>query len=284
MGLTFTGKNVLVTGSSMGIGQGLSKRFAEDGANLALADHPGEKDRLEKWAEELRRTYRITVWTFVADLTDPDGPERLHREVSDTVGEIHTLVNNAGICWFGNFSDMPLERLEKIVLLNCMAYAKMSRLFLPSMIERNDGGILNVSSVSAFQPVPTLALYAGTKAFTQYLTEAIRNEIPKKSRVTVSTLNPPFTRTHLIEDAGVPLDFIPIKMSFMTIDEVTREGFRAFKQGKGRFVPGLHNRIFYFGLTKFMPHGILTRASRLLTHRLSDLLPRSIAVLLDGSK
>lgn len=284
MGLQFTGKNVLVTGASMGIGQGLSKRFAEAGAHLALADHPGEKDRLEKWAEELRRTYRIKAWTFTGDLTDPDGPERLHREATDAVGEIHTLVNNAGICWFGSFSDMPLERLEKILLLNCMAYAKLSRLFLPSMIERNEGGILNVSSVSAFQPVPTLAIYAATKAFTQFLTEAVRSELPKTSRVTVSTLNPPFTRTHLIEDAGVPLDFIPVKMSFMSIDEVTREGFRAFKEGKDRFVPGLHNRIFYFGLTKFMPHGVLTWASRLLTRRLSDFLPRSIAVLLDGSK
>jgi uncharacterized protein len=284
MGLKFSGKNVLVTGSSMGIGQGLSKCFAEDGANLALADHPGEKERLEKWAEELRRTYGIQARTFLVDLTDADGPERLHREVTDALGEIHTLVNNAGLCWFGNFPDMPLERLEKIVLLNCMAYAKLSLLFLPSMIGRNDGGILNVSSVSAFQPVPTLALYAGTKAFTQYLTEAIRSELPEKSRVTVSTLNPPFTRTHLIEDAGVPLDFIPIKISFMSVDEVTAQGFKAFKKGKDRFVPGLHNRIFYFGLTKFMPHGILTRLSRLLTRRLSDFLPRSIAVLLDGSK
>jgi hypothetical protein len=258
MGLNFTGKNVLVTGSSMGIGRGLSKCFAESGANLALADHPGEQERLEKWAEELKRTYGIRTWTFLADLTDPDGPERLHREVTETTGEIHTLVNNAGICWFGNFSDMPLERLEKIVLLNCLAYAKLSRLFLPSMIERDDGGILNVSSVSAFQPVPTLAIYAGTKAFTQYLSEAVRSELPKKSRVTVSTLNPPFTRTHLIQDAGVPLDFIPVKMSFMSVDDVTREGFRAFRQGKCRFVPGLHNRIFYCGLTKLMPHGALT--------------------------
>jgi len=128
--------------------------------------------------------------------------------------KIHVLVNNAGICWFGKFSEMPLEKLNTMILLNGMAYAKMSRLFLPAMIERGEGGILNISSVSAFQPVPTLGLYAATKALTQSLTEAIRAELPKGSKVVVSTLNPPFTRTHLIEDAGVPIDYIPVKPPF----------------------------------------------------------------------
>lgn len=229
MRLQITGKSVLVTGSSMGIGKGLSECFARDGANLALADHPKEKDRLDTWARELERSYGIKTWTFSMDLTAPQGPEMLHAQVIETVGQIHILVNNAGLCWFGKFSDMPLDRLESMLLLNCAAYAKMSRLFLPSMIERDEGGILNISSVSAFQPVPTLGLYAATKAFTQSLTEAIRGELPKGSRVMVSTLNPPFTRTHLVEDAGIPLDYIPIKISFMSVADVTRQGVKAFK-------------------------------------------------------
>jgi uncharacterized protein len=276
MRLNFSGKNVLVTGSSMGIGKGLTQRFAEYGANIILADHPCQKDLLEKWAEELERTYGIKTWTFYADLTISDGPEMLHRQVSDAVDDVHTLVNNAGVCWFGNFFHMPLEKLNSMILLNSVAYAKMSRLFLPDMIERNDGGILNISSVSAFQPVPTLGLYAATKAFTQSLTEAIRAELPKGSRVVVSTLNPPFTRTHLIKDAGVPSDYIPMMMSFMSVDEVTTAGVNAFRKGKERFVPGLHNQIFYLGISKFMPHSLLVWFSRILTRRLSLFIPSTI--------
>lgn len=278
----FKGKVVLITGASMGIGKGLSLNFAQDGADLVLADHPSQKDRLEEWARELGQTYGIRTWTAYADLTAPDGPETLNKQVVETVGDVHTLVNNAGICWFGKFADMPPDKLNSMILLNCAAYAKMSRLFLPAMIRRDEGGILNISSVSAFQPVPVMALYAGTKAFTQSLTEAIRAELPKGSKVVVSTLNPPFTRTRLIEDAGVPLDFIPVKLSFMTVEEVTSQGFKAFKQGKGRYVPGIHNRLFYLGLAKFTPHTILSWLSRVLTHRLSDFVPVRVRELFNG--
>jgi len=284
MRLHVAGKNVLVTGSAMGIGKGLSECFARQGANLVLADLEAQRGRLDAWAQELERTYGVRTWTFSVDLTEPDGPERLHAQVSETVPGVHVRVNNAGICWFGTFQDMPLERLYTMILLNCTAYAKMSRLFLPAMVELGEGGILNVSSVSAFQPVPRLGLYAATKAFTQSLTEAIQAELPKGSRVVVSTLNPPFTKTHLIEDAGVPLDYIPVRMSFMDVDEVTSSGVRAFMQGKGRYVPGIQNKFVFLVFSKFMPHSLLSRASRVLTMRLSDILPPRLAMILAGKK
>jgi uncharacterized protein len=272
----FRGKNVLVTGSAMGIGKGISECFAREGANLVLVDLPGQKESLMEWASELERSYRIRTWTFFVDLTNAHGPVQLHEQVMQEGPDVHVLVNNAGVCWFGRFADMPMERLNTMILLNCLAYAKMSRLFLPTMIERDEGGILNISSVSAFQPVPTLGLYAATKAFTQSLTEAMRAELPTGSRVTVSTLNPPFTRTHLIEDAGVPSDYIPMKMSFMSIEEVTSAGVKAFRQGRDRFIPGIYNRIFYLYIVKFMPHSLLVFFSRILTHRLSDFIPRPL--------
>jgi short-subunit dehydrogenase len=245
--------------------------FAKDGANLALADHPREEERLVEWAQELGKIHNIKTWTYCVDLTDPDGPERLHKEVCRTTGGINTLVNNAGICWYGQLKDMPADRLQNMILLNCLAYAKLSRLFLPSMVEANEGGILNISSVAAFQPVPTLGLYAATKAFTQSMTEAIRTELPKGSKVTVSTLNPPFTKTHLVQDAGVPDDYIATKISFMTVEEVTRQGHRAFRRRKVRYIPGLHNRLFYLGIARYLPHSILTNLVWLLTRRFTDL-------------
>ncbi|HQI71678.1 MAG TPA: SDR family NAD(P)-dependent oxidoreductase [Smithella sp.] len=284
MKLSLKGKNVLVTGAAMGIGRGLSECFAKEGANLILVDLPGQKELLERWAVELQKNFRIITWTFYRDLTESDGPERLYEQVVRAVPEVHVLVNNAGICWFGRFSEMPLEKLNAMILLNCLAYAKMSRLFLPAMIGRNEGGILNISSVSAFQPVPTLGLYASTKALTQSLTEAIRAELPGKSKVVVSTLNPPFTRTHLIEDAGIPLDYIPVKMSFMSVEDVVSSGVKAFMRGKERYVPGFFNRIFYLGLSKFTPHTLLNRFSRLLTRRLSDFIPVPVMAFFNGLK
>ena len=280
----FKGKNVLVTGAAMGIGKGLSECFAKEGANIILVDLPIQKELLEDWASELQKTFHIKTWTFYIDLTESDGPEQLYKQIVQIVPEVHVLVNNAGICWFGKFSEMPMEKLNAMILLNCLAYAKMSRLFLPAMIKRNEGGILNVSSVSAFQPVPTLGLYAATKALTQSLTEAIGAELSKESRVVVSTLNPPFTRTHLIEDAGVPLDYIPVKMSFMSVDEVASTGVKAFMRGKGRYVPGIHNRIFYLGLSKFTPHSLLNVFSRLFTRRISDFIPVSVMAFFNGLK
>jgi short-subunit dehydrogenase len=284
MKLQVNGKNVLVTGAAMGIGKGLSECFAREGANIILVDLPAQKELLEMWSAELQSNFRIRTWTFYRDLTESDGPEQLYKQIVQIVPEVHVLVNNAGICWFGRFSEMPMEKLNTMIRLNCLAYAKMSRLFLPAMIKRNEGGILNVSSVSAFQPVPTIGLYAATKALTQSLTEVIRAELSKESRVIVSTLNPPFTKTHLIEDAGVPLDYIPVKMSFMSVAEVTSSGIKAFMRGKERYVPGLFNQIFYLGLVKFTPHSLLNVFSRLLTHRLSDFIPVPVMAFFNGLK
>lgn len=284
MALILKGKNVLVTGSAMGIGRGLSECFARQGANIVLVDLPAQKKNLESWAAELQNTFQIKTWTFYTDLTGSDGPERLHENIMQQVSEVHVLVNNAGVCWFGRYSEMPLERLSGMILLNCLAYAKMTRLFLPAMIKRNNGGVLNISSVSAFQPVPTLGLYAATKAFTQSLTEAVRAELPAGSKVTVSTLNPPFTRTHLIDDAGVPSDYIPVKMSFMGVEEVVSSGVKAFIRGKERYVPGLHNRILYLCLSRLIPHRLSNKLSRLLTRRLSDFVPAMFASFFSRQK
>jgi len=271
--LRLENRNVLVTGAAMGIGRGLAECFARRGANMILVDLPAQQKSLADRAAELQKRYTVKTWTFHMDLTEPQGPEKLHDQVMREAGEVYALVNNAGVCWFGRYSDMPLERLSGMILLNCLAYAKMTRLFLPAMIRRNEGGILNISSVSAFQPVPTLGLYAATKAFTQSLTEAVRAELPAGSQVIVSTLNPPFTRTHLIDDAGVPSDYIPIKMSFMDVDEVTSSGVEAFLKGCERYVPGLLNRIIYLGLSGIIPHSLQNKLSQLLTRRLSDFIP-----------
>lgn len=272
MKLNFTGKAVLVTGASQGIGRGLSTCFARDRANLFLTDLPSQRDQLERHASELASEHCIRTWTFCIDLTAQQGPEALFKEVSSAAGELDVLVNNAGICTYGRFDELPVDRMEKIVLLNCLGYAKLMRLFLPAMIARNSGAILNVSSVSAFQPLPSLTLYAATKAFTQSLTEGVSGDLPWRSKVRVATLNPPFTRTSLISDAGVPDDFIPLSISFKNIDEVVELGYQAFRQGRLFYVPGWQNKVLHLFVIKLMPRKAVNLIGRLTMKRWSDYL------------
>lgn len=273
MAFDFKGKTVLITGASMGFGKGLSECLAREGAHLALADLPIREEALQAWAADLSSRFCVQTWALTADLTEPHGPENLYREATGQAGEIDVLVNNAGICWYGDFTDMPLERMERMILLNILAYAKLSRLCLPSMTARNEGAILNVSSISAFQPVPKLSVYGATKAFTQSMSEAVRTELPLRSRVIVTTLNPPFTKTALIEDAGVPLDFIPLLTSFMDVEEVARSGVEAVKKGKARHVPGLYNKAMYLFVVRYLPRSVLMPLVRVLCHRLTDFVP-----------
>jgi hypothetical protein len=274
--INYKGKKVFITGASRGIGKGLSKRFAGEGAYLALADLPAEKNQLEAWAEELRNTYGITVWTFYGDLTVPGEPQRLHAEVISVVGEIHTLVNNAGICWYGRTDDMPMERLERMILLNVLAYTKLSRLFLPAMIKRDEGAILNVSSGSCFQPVRMMTVYAATKAYTQSFTEGMRMELPRGSKIVIGAINPLFTRTDLMQDAGIPLDFIPVLTSYQHVDELMDGAFPAFLKGKPRYVPGWLNKFCHLGLVRYLPHDFSNKLVWILAHRLSEYLPETV--------
>ncbi|HPC46989.1 MAG TPA: SDR family NAD(P)-dependent oxidoreductase [Deltaproteobacteria bacterium] len=280
--LDVKGAAVLVTGSARGIGMGLAEQFASRGANLVLVDLPSERESLERLAGRLEREYAVRTWIICSDLTAADGPERVLCEVERGGIRVSVLVNNAGICWYGRFHEMPLDRLFSMILLNCVAYAKMARLFLPMIMESREGGVLNVSSVSAFQPVPTLALYAATKAFTQSLTEAIRLELPSSSRVRVATLNPPFTRTSLIDDAGVPGDYVPMKMSLMEVHDVVHQGVEAFVRGRTRHVPGLFNKVLYQMLLPVTPRMIMDALTRVLTMRLSDILPGILALFGPG--
>jgi len=270
MKLDFRGKKVLVTGASMGIGRGLSRCFAKDGAHLFLTDLPSRKDHLVQWAAELEKDNGIRTWIFCVDLTAQKGPERLYEEVITNAGDLDVLVNNAGICCYGKYADIPVDRLENMVLLNCLGYAKLMRLFLPTMIARNSGAVLNVSSVAAFQPLPSLALYAATKAFTQSLAEGISGDLPWGSNVRVATLNPPFTRTALINDAGLPEDFIPFTISFKTVEEVVALGYQAFKNGRLFYVPGWQNKALHQGIVKFLPRRAVALIGRLSMKRWSD--------------
>ncbi|MBN1534344.1 MAG: SDR family NAD(P)-dependent oxidoreductase [Spirochaetes bacterium] len=247
------GKRVLITGASSGIGQQLSHCFAREGAVLFLGCHPGEKRVLADWAGELRACYGSTVSIFPVDLSTKSGPDRLYRQVVKRAKRLDVLVNNAGLMAYGNFHEIPMERQEVMLMVNLRAYSRLMHRALADMMSRGEGRILNVSSVSAFQPTAHHAVYGAAKAFIQSLSEAVDTEIAG-SGVVVCTLNPSYTDTPLLRGEGFPRRIRWYRISGLNSPErIAEKGFRAFRRGRRIYIPGLRNALIHSFLPRILP-------------------------------
>ncbi len=247
------GRNVLITGASSGIGKALSENFARLGAHLFLGCHPSEADILSGWAENLEKTYGIRTWTFPIDLAADNGPGDLREAVIKTGQIIHVLVNNAGIIAYGDFHNLSLEKQEKIIRINLLAYFRLMHLFVNEMVAKGEGMILNVSSVSAFQPCAYHAVYGASKAFIQSLSEAVNQEL-KGTGVSVYTFNPSFTDTPMLKGKDFPERLWWFSISGLSSPEViARKGVKAFLKGKSVYIPGARNWFIHFVLLRFVP-------------------------------
>jgi short-subunit dehydrogenase len=243
----------VVTGASAGIGEELARLFAADGDGLVLVAR--RKDRLEALAGELTATHDVPVKVLALDLAEPDAPRKLFDWIAGEGITVHTLVNNAGFGLRGAFHELSAERQDEMVRLNVAALTALSRLFLPGMIARRDGGILNVASMAAFQAGPFMAVYYATKAYVLSFTEALHEEA-KPYGVKVSALCPGPVATEFIAIAGLEgrrmFDRAPDAAS------VARTGHAGYRANKAIVVPGFTNRLgLFFG--KLMPRA-LTRA------------------------
>jgi short-subunit dehydrogenase len=260
--IDFLGKNVLITGASTGIGKALSVEFAERGANLALGSLPQEKQLLEDHAKHLETTYNIKTQTFPLDLLTENAPEILYQQVSTDMGDIFALVNNAGTVAYGKFWEIQWERRLKCAQLNFHVPLRLMHLFLPGMVERGEGVILNITSVSALQPTPFQAVYGATKAGLQSLSEAVREEL-KGTGVTVCTLNPPYIDTELLKRDGYPPNLRFYSISGKKSSEwLARKALNALEKRKFLYVPGLKNFFLHNLLIKLSPRRLVNTVSR----------------------
>jgi len=221
----------LVTGASTGIGRELAKLLAHDGYDLVVTAR--RRPLLTALAREIEDTYAATVTVVSVDLARPSGPQRLFDEVRKRALEVEVLVNNAGVASFGRFTNGSLADQLGVVQLNAVALTALTRLFVEPMVERGHGRILNVASVAAFQPTPSLAVYGATKAFVLSLSESLSIELADCG-VTVTALCPGFTQTPLVEKAERELDRHDLIPGALMLDPVTvaREGYDAMKAGR----------------------------------------------------
>ncbi len=233
-------ETVLITGASSGIGLELAKCFAADHCRLILVARNTEA--LEALARELRQTHQIEVHVLTADLSRPESPQRIFTELTAQNIAVDILVNNAGFGANGAFAEIALPRQLEMLQVNITALTELTGLFLPGMIQRQRGGILNVGSVAGFQPGPGMMVYYATKAFVLSFTEALAEEL-QGSGLKVSVLCPGPTESNF-GNVARGKKVRNMKTSKMTSAAVAAYGHHAFRQGKVTAVPGLQNKIF----------------------------------------
>ncbi len=248
----------LITGASAGIGEQLARIHASNGGDLVLVAR--SEDRLAELAAELIDSHDVNVRVLARDLAVPGAAEGLADELlaEDLVPDM--LINNAGIGGQGRFHDRNWARDRDMINLNVMALAALSHGFLPAMVERGSGRILNVGSVAGFLPGPNFATYFATKAFVLSFSEAIATELAGTG-VTVTVLCPGPVATGFVDAAGMtnrPM-FDAVASS---PEEVAHYGYRAMLQGDVVAVPGVATQISLFQL-RFMPRGLTRAISRL---------------------
>jgi short-subunit dehydrogenase len=235
----------VITGASSGIGAELARVFAERGYALVLTAR--RKDRLSALAAELRSKHAVSVETLVFDLEDPAAPQALFAAVEGAGIAVHTLVNNAGFGLRGRFATLPFDQQAAMVEVNVAAVTKLARLFLPGLLERRQGGILNVASTAAFQAGPHMAVYYATKAYVLSLSEALHEEA-KPHGVVITALCPGPTPTEFSARASLQMTRL-VKLKPMTLSAaaVARAGVDGYEAGKAIVISGLANRIGALG-------------------------------------
>jgi uncharacterized protein len=229
----------LITGGSVGIGGALADVFAEHGHDLILVARNREK--LEARAAGVQKRFGVRVTCVADDLTDPVAPARVHRAVTDQALEVHYLVNNAGVGLYGKFATTDLNTELRMIQLNVTAVVDLTKRFLPSMIQRGSGRILNVASTAAFVPGPWMSVYYATKAFVLSFSEAINYELTPNG-ITVTTLCPGPTKSEFKVRAGSQRSRL-FEAIVMDAPRVARIGYDAMMNGKPLAIPGLRNKM-----------------------------------------
>jgi hypothetical protein len=256
-------QTALITGASGGIGYELAKLFARDHTELILVAR--NADKLAQVSKELRGNFDCNVKTIPLDLTTSLAPKFLFDQLQSEGIAVDILVNNAGFGTFGEFAQMAEQEILGQIELNMTALTHLTRLFLPPMIGRRRGKIMNVASTAAFQPGPLMAVYYATKAYVLSFSEALANEL-KGSGVTVTCLCPGPTNTDFARRAGNDNSRLFKKIGGMSAEIVARDGYRGLMEGKTVVISGLQNWLAAESV-RFAPRKMVTAISRWVSEK-----------------
>ncbi len=253
---------VLITGASGGIGEQLARLFAAQGHDLVLVARTELK--LQTLSAELARAHGVQCRVFAADLSDPSAPPRIFDMLGQQAVAIDVLVNNAGFGARGAYAELDYEVEARMIQVNIVALAHLTRLLLPGMLARRNGKILNVASTAAYVPGPFMAVYYASKAFVLSFSEALAEEV-HSSGVTVTALIPGPTQTGFAATAGNQDTPLFRSGAVMSAAAVARVGFDGLMAGKRVAIAGASNKLTVFS-TRLAPRAMLAR----ITSRLNS--------------
>jgi len=251
-------KTALVTGASSGIGAAFAEALAYRGYNLVLVARSQEK--LEKLAEQLQTNHQITAEVIPQDLSVTNAAQTLFNIVTAKEINIDLLINNAGFGDYGVFTESSLDRQLEMIQLNITALTALTHLFLDPMRQQGSGGIINISSIAGFQPLPYLSIYAATKAFVLSFSEALWAE-NRDTGLTVTCVCPGPTETEFFKVANFPSSATEsAQQNYTSPEAVVKAALAGFDQQQANVVTGgLPNQLIV-NLPRFLPREALVSA------------------------
>jgi short-subunit dehydrogenase len=243
----------LVTGASSGIGAEIARQLAARGRGVTLTAR--RKDRLEELASELTERHGVRAETVACDLSSPAGRGRMIKTVAERGLDVEVLVNNAGFGSAGRFQDLDGDAELRMVRTNVEAVVDLCTVYVPPMVKRRRGAVLNVASTAAYQPIPRQATYAATKAFVLSFTEGLHVDL-KGTGVTATALCPGPTRTEFGDAAGIPEELFEIPGLVYSAEQMAVAGVQAMERGRRAVIPGATNLVGALG-GRLMPRSLM---------------------------
>jgi short-subunit dehydrogenase len=249
----------LITGASSGIGKQLAVIHAERGNDLILVAR--RADRLEQLRQELTETFKVKVEIIVKDLSQPFSAHEIYKETEKKGIAVEYLINNAGFAGHGYFHErLPEEDLD-MLNVNVTSLMLLTKLYLPGMVARGRGKIMNVSSTASFIPGPLQAVYYASKAFVTSFSQALSEEL-RNTGVTVTALCPGLVDTEFIDLSGMGESNIAKFQKGTSSEKTARIGYRDMMKGKLLSFDRPLLRITLRWLVPFIPRITLLKISR----------------------
>ena len=246
-------RTALVTGASSGIGVAFAHQLGKRKLDLVLTAR--REDRLQAVAGELSEKYGVQTEVIPLDLAAPTGADDLHRAVTERGLVVDVLVNNAGFGVYGKSWEQDYEKIRTMLEVNMVAVTTLTHRFVPEMIERGRGRILQTASIAAFQPAPLYAVYAATKAYVLSFSVAMNHEL-RGTGVSITSICPGLTESEFHEVAD-HLKPPSLESLMMSAEAVARIGIDAMMAGRPVVTPGLPNKLAG-GAVKFLPRSWAT--------------------------
>ena len=247
----FKDKTILITGASSGIGKTFAYRLNDLGAKLILTAR--SKDKLDKMVLEMKHAQVIS-----GDLSDPTFPDVLYSEIKKLNLSVDILVNNAGFGFSGLFLDSSIKNYEEMLNVNILSLTKLTYLFLNDMVDNKKGGIINISSLASFQPIPYFSVYAATKAYVTSFTLGLYEEYREKN-INILGVCPGYTKTNFNNRAQMSSK--SVSGYLMSSEEVVEETLQAYNKQKFLIINGRINRFIKF-FTSILPRSWSLKMSK----------------------